>query len=68
MDGPPEAALVMPRNPVLLSGGQLLRTEAFVNLPAGRARSGKAPMRFQLFGGDTLIAERSFTFIAPAGP
>ncbi|HKJ00356.1 MAG TPA: cytochrome c oxidase accessory protein CcoG [bacterium] len=67
-DGPPHTQAVVPVNPLTLKADEEIRTEAFVNIPAGEVDSGKAPVRIRVYEGPTPVAEQSMTFLAPEGP
>jgi cytochrome c oxidase accessory protein FixG len=65
VSSPPGAQLIVPVNPVEVHADEQVRTEAFVNIPADQVKSGKAPVRIQVYDGGTLVAEQSMTFLAP---
>jgi cytochrome c oxidase accessory protein FixG len=65
VSGPVGAQVIVPVNPLGLGADEEQRTEAFVNIPAAQVRSGKAPLRIQVYERGTLVAERTMIFLAP---
>ena len=65
VSSPAGAQLIVPVNPLELKADEQVRTEAFVNIPAGLVKSGKVPVRLQVYEDGTLMAEGAMTFLGP---
>jgi cytochrome c oxidase accessory protein FixG len=65
LDGPAEAQLILPVNPVRLRAGEQMRLEVFVNIPAGAVAAGRAELALQVREVESLVGEKPTTFLAP---
>ncbi len=66
--GLPQAVLITALNPLPVGAGEQVRAEAFVNVPAGAVKGGKAPLSVQVYDGPTVVGEQGGMFLAPAAP
>lgn len=63
--GSADARLIVPINPIPLAAGAQTHAQAFVNIPREAIHNGRLELRIQVYDGETLLAERPTTFIAP---
>lgn len=66
--GPAEARLITALNPLPVGAGQQAKAEAFINLPRRAASGGRVPLKVRIYRGESLVAEQSSMFLAPAIP